>query len=77
MVPEPKFPFACRLNARVADTRYSADSSHQPLPYEMRECLSAGEQPQRRNEVVEYTVFVQLLAVARGTYSAQVPSFQC
>jgi hypothetical protein len=30
----------------------------------MRECLSAGELPQRRNEVVEYTLFVQLLAAA-------------
>jgi hypothetical protein len=30
----------------------------------MRECLSAGEQPQRRNEVVEYTLFAQLLAAA-------------
>ncbi|MEA3150388.1 MAG: hypothetical protein QOD56_1327, partial [Gammaproteobacteria bacterium] len=38
--------------------------SSQPPPYGTRECLSVDEQPQRHNEVVEYTVFAQLLATA-------------
>jgi hypothetical protein len=39
------------------------DSSGPPA-YETRECPSTGKQSQRPNEVVEYTLFAQLLAAA-------------